>query len=323
MESPPSDRVRAVYARLLADPPLSGRFLDVDGGQVHVVEAGDGPPLVLLHGTGEAALFLKPLLERLDGVHVVAVDRPGHGLSAPREAPSGDYRAAVIAWLDGLLDALGLEAAALCGNSMGGLWSIWYALARPERVDALVLLSGAPGLPGARVPLPYRIMALPGVGRLVRRGSRPTPESVARFARLVGEADTIVDHPDLVDLLVAAGNDPVATATDLVEARTLVAPFAILAPTSFRRVIRVSFEDLARIAAPTLVVWGDREPVGSVAVAEEIAAAIPDAWLEVVPAGHGPWLGNAERIAERVGALIRQAGATHRDRARGGPRPVP
>lgn len=89
------------------------------------------------------------LLNRLQGVRAIAVDRPGFGLSEPAHVPRERLRDAAIEFLDEVVDELGLETYPLAGNSMGGTWAIWYALARPERVSGIVLLGSAP-LP--RVP---------------------------------------------------------------------------------------------------------------------------------------------------------------------------
>ena len=110
--------------------------------------------------------------------------------------------------MERLLDALDLGAATLVGHSMGGLWSLWYALKHPTRVSRLVLLGGAPALPGERAPLPYRVMATPGLGRLVQRLSPPSEKSVLQFARMVGEERTLAELPDLVELLVTVGGTP-------------------------------------------------------------------------------------------------------------------
>lgn len=109
----------------------------------------------------------------------------------------------------------------------------------------------------------------------------------------VGEKDTIVRHPNLLDAIVAAGSDPIASATNLAEMR------ALMSPLRFRPAMRVRPEELRLLAVPTLVVWGDRDPVGDVAVAQAAVDLIPDAQLEVLPAGHVPWLGHPDRVAER------------------------
>ena len=61
--------------------------------------------------------------------------------------------------------------------------------------------------------------------------------------------------------------------------------------------MRFSREDLRRLAVPTLMIWGDRDPVVPLAQARAVAAEIPHARLEALPAGHVPQLGNPDRVA--------------------------
>ncbi len=68
----------------------------------------------------------------------MAPDRPGQGLSDPIDLPRDRYRETAVAWLDRLLDALDLDAAAVLGHSGGAVWALWYALAHPDRVKQLV-----------------------------------------------------------------------------------------------------------------------------------------------------------------------------------------
>jgi pimeloyl-ACP methyl ester carboxylesterase len=172
-----SAEVQQVYERVLAGSPVGDRYVSHGaGGRVHVLEQGSGRPVVILHGTGDPAGFLLPLLEALHGVRVIAPDRPGIGLSDPVDLPIHGYREAAVSWLDGLLDALDLETTALVGHSGGGVWALWYALARPERVTRLVLM-GVPTLPGTRAPLPIRLMTTPVLGAVLRRLIPPSPAS--------------------------------------------------------------------------------------------------------------------------------------------------
>ncbi len=139
----------------------------------------------------------------------------------------------------------------------------------------------------------------PGIGRLMQR-IPSTPKSVVRSARLAaGEGETIGDHPDLVDLLVAGDNDPVAASADRAELR------AIAGPHSWRPPTRVRADELRQLRAPTLLLWGDRDPFGDAAVARARSEAIPDARLGMRPTGHGPWLGHPSRIAELVTDFVR------------------
>jgi pimeloyl-ACP methyl ester carboxylesterase len=304
-QQPHSAEIRQVYERLLAGASVSSRHVEVDAGnRVHLLEQGAGPPVVLLHGTGNPAGFLLPLLHELHGVRAIAPDRPGVGLSDPVDFPEGRYRQTVVAWLDRLLDALELDATTLLGHSGGGVWALWYALAHPDRVKRLVLL-GVPTLPKTRCPLPIRLVATPGLGQLLSRLAPPSHKSMLRLASAVGEKATLARHPDLVDLLVAAGRDPISDRAAKAEFRALISPFALLSPSGFRRRGRVRPDELRQLAMPTLVLWGERDPVGSIPVARAVAELILDARLEVLPTGHGPWLGQPTRTAATVADFVR------------------
>ena len=292
--------VRQVYERVLAGSSVRDRHVEMGaGGRAHLLEKGEGPPVVLLHGTGNAAGFLLPLLDELHGVRVIAPDLPGVGLSDPIDLPADRYRETAVAWLDRLLDTLELDATTLVGHSGGGVWALWYALAHPDRVRRLVLI-GPPALPKTSCPLPMRLVATPGVGALLSRLAPPTPKSVMSLARVMGEQATLARRPDLIDLLVALGRDPVTDRAAKAEIRLLVSPLALLSRSGFRGRSRVRPEELGQLAMPTLIVWGERDPLGGVPVAQAITDLIPHASLEVLPTGHGPWLGEPAKTAATI-----------------------
>ncbi len=289
--------LRAWYERVLPEGSGYSRRVESDlPTRVHVLEKGAGPPMILLHGTGVAAGFFLPLLAELDGVRAIAPDLPGRGLSDPIDHPRRHFRTAAVGWLDRLLDVLGLEETVLLGHSAGGVWATWYALAHPERVGRLVLV-GPPAFPGTRCPLPHRVLATPGLGRLAAGLVPPGRESVLRFAAVMGERATLVRHPDLIDLLVAMRRDPVAESAARDEIHALVSPLALLTPSGFRRRTRVRPDELGRLTMPTLLVWGRDEPLGGVAVARGVTDLIPSAKLAVLPGGHAPWLGQPAQTA--------------------------
>src|SRR5215213_8629144 len=87
----------------------------------------------------------------------------------------------------------------------GGTWALWYALARPERVRRLMLLTGAPLLPGTRSAAPVRVMAAPVVGDLLAGVVKPNAKMVVRLMSAMGEGDTIDRYPELIESMVAAG----------------------------------------------------------------------------------------------------------------------
>jgi pimeloyl-ACP methyl ester carboxylesterase len=297
--------VRQVYERALAGTSVHSRWVETPAaGRVHLLETGAGDPAVVLHGTGNSAGFLLPLLDQLQGVHAIAPDLPGVGLSDPVDLPRARYRETAVAWLDGLLETLELRGATLVGHSGGGVWALWYALAHPDRVKRLVLL-GPAALPGTRCPLPIRLAVTPGLGKLLSRLAPPSPKAVLRLASVMGERATLAAHPDLVDLLVAEGRDPIADRAAKAELRALISPFALLTPSGFRRRARLQPHELGRLAMPTLVIWGERDPLGGVPVAQALTRLFPDAHLEVLPTGHGPWLGRPVETATAITGFLR------------------
>ena len=161
---------------------LSGR----QSGRVHVIEAGDGPPVVHLHGNNTSSLSHLMLLEHLTTVRSYLVDRPGCGLSDPDDFPRSSFRERAVRFVDDVLDELQLESAVVVGASGGGSWAVWYALDRPERVRGLVMLGSVPLLPGARIPLRYTAHGDPDAGQRPqpRREAGPTdaapPDVVGR-----------------------------------------------------------------------------------------------------------------------------------------------
>jgi pimeloyl-ACP methyl ester carboxylesterase len=287
--------IEEVYGRMLRTNDAHGRFVPRPSGRrVHVVEAGEGRPVVHLHGTNASSLSHLMLTGRTAGIRSCLVDRPGRGLSDPEPFRPEDFREYSVRFVGDVLDALHLDAAHLVGASGGGIWATWYSLAHPDRVRGLVMLGSVPTLPGGRVPLPLRLAATPGIGHLMVGAVKPGRRMLLKMMASMGEAETIVRHPDLLDSLIAGARDPVATRANLAELRALASPRGI------RTSMQLSVDDLRRLAVPTLMIWGDRDPVVPLAHARAAAAEIPDARLEVLPAGHVPQLGNPDRVAALI-----------------------
>jgi pimeloyl-ACP methyl ester carboxylesterase len=283
-----------------------GRFIwRPQGGAVHVIEAGDGPPVVHLHGNNTSSLSHLMLLAQPRGVRSFLIDRPGFGLSDPAAFPRRTFRQCAVRFVVEVLDELGLETVVLAGASGGGTWAIWCALDRPDRVRALVMLGSVPLLPGARIPVGIRLMATPMLGNALSRTVRPGRRMLQRLMPSVGEGDTILRHPDLLDSLIDAARDPVATAANVAEFQALLSPFGT------RSATRIRPQDLRQVAVPTLMIWGDHDPVVSVADAQAAAGLIPDARLEVLPAGHVPQLGYPDRVAELLEEFALSAADRH------------
>ncbi len=164
---------------MIVTPSVAGeeQIIEVDGLPIRYVTAGTGPPLVLLHGAGDNALDWRWVMPDLAATHrVYAPDLPGSPNSA---RPAGDYsRAFFERFVAGFLDTLGIERAAMVGNSLGGLVALRLALSEPARVTALVLVDSA-GL-GRAVSPALRSLALPGYGKLAVTWSNTPPGALQR-----------------------------------------------------------------------------------------------------------------------------------------------
>jgi pimeloyl-ACP methyl ester carboxylesterase len=293
------DVVVAAHARVLAGSSARSRFVEVaPGRRVHAIEAGGGEPLVLLHGSGPTALQFLPLLDRLTDVRAIAVDRPGFGLSDPSKQPTAAYRDAAVDTLTEILDGLELPETALLGNSTGGIWALWFALAHPDRVRRLVLLGAQPLLPGTHVPSPMLAVATPTDGPPPQMPP-PSRETVVQSMGIFGEAETIVNYPDQIEAMIVVGQDTLTAGTRLAELR------ALISPTGWQPAMAVRPEELQDLSVPTLLIWGDHDPLGGADAARTTAASIPHAQLELLSAGHAPWLGHPDRVGTLVRDFVR------------------
>jgi len=163
--------------RLLAGAPVAERRLDLAGVATAVLEGGDGPPVVLLHGQGGWAGAWMPVMGDLGRDHrVVAPDLPGLGASRVEGAPPDAGR--VLAWLGELLDRTCPAPPVLVGVSLGGSIAARFAAAHGDRLAGLVLVSMG-GLVGkVRIPPPMLLA-------LVRHSLRPTERTAMGMLRQV------------------------------------------------------------------------------------------------------------------------------------------
>jgi pimeloyl-ACP methyl ester carboxylesterase len=290
--------VKAVHEKILSGSSAKNRFIKTPTGRVHVIEAGDGPPVVLFNGSGPSVLHMLPLLERIDGAWTIAVDRPGFGLSDPADVPKNEFRQEAVEFVDGVMDALGVDGAVVGGNSMGGTIATWYALARPERVRRLLLIGAAPLFPGTSVPGMLRLVASP-IGTLLGKLMKPSPKLVVKNMKAFGEGETITRYPELIDAQVVAGGDKAYADTSTAELKT------IISVRGFRSEFLLGDDDLANIKAPTQIIWGTNDPLGGTDVARRVAGAITDSRLEILDAGHGPWFGHPEEVAKIISEFAR------------------
>jgi pimeloyl-ACP methyl ester carboxylesterase len=161
-------------ARLLATMPVAERRRQLAGVSTSVLEGGEGPPVVLLHGLGEFAATWTRVIPALVSSHrVVAPDLPGHGGS--RQADGRLDGARMLAWLDELIASTCTAPPVLVGHLLGGTLAARYAARHPATPRGLVLV-GAYGLDRLR-PTPRFALAL------ARFLTRPTERSQRALMR--------------------------------------------------------------------------------------------------------------------------------------------
>jgi pimeloyl-ACP methyl ester carboxylesterase len=168
---------RAMTRKAEAENPPQGRFVDVDGVQLHYTGHGDAgqPPLVLLHGNGASATEMEISgLPQLAARHfqVFVFDRPGYGHSS--RPPQRDYtpEAQAALFLDALR-ALGIERPIVLGHSWGSMVAFAMALAEPQSLRALIVMAGY-YTPSMRLDSPLMgLPALPVLGTLMRHTVSP------------------------------------------------------------------------------------------------------------------------------------------------------
>lgn len=261
---------------------IGRRMIEGPGGPVHVYDAagsGARPPMLLLHGIGSSATAYGPLMLGLapHTTRILAPDLPGHGFSHGLDDFDPEALAAqVVDIVDAALDGHG--RAVVIGTSMGGALALRYSLARPERVAALVLCSpaGAPieGEALATLRAQFDVSALADARAFVDRlfaGPPPAPWLVSRAVR------DRLRRPVVQTLLARVG------------------PGSFLAP-----------EEAARLAPPTLLLWGDRERVLPESCLRWFERHLPDtARIERPPGwGHSAHLEHTGALVDRVCAFV-------------------
>jgi pimeloyl-ACP methyl ester carboxylesterase len=232
-------------------PGFEERFAEARGCRMRYLVAGDGAPLVLVHGLGGAAsnwLALAPLL--LPGRRVLVPDLPGHGGSSPLPAaPSLNVYADRVA---PLIERERIAPAAVAGHSFGGAVALRLAIRRPELVGSLVL-AGAAGISSGTRRARYALT----VTSLVKPGRR-----IAPYRRFVGRSDLL---KQLVYGRWGAA-DPPALRGEVAEA-FLTGPDRHTDTTGAAQALVLDDPrpDLFRVRCPALVLWGARDnqlPIG-------------------------------------------------------------
>lgn len=272
------DPARSIWQHL-GHVPHRVSYVTADGVRTRVVEAGEGADaLLLLHGTGgHLEAFARNIGPLAKSRRTIAYDLPAHGWS---DGPERSYEIkGYVAHLKALMAALGVERASFIGQSLGGWIAARLAIDEPCRVDRLVLV----GTGGAT--------EIPSVMALIRDSSREavgagTEDAVRRrLAWLFSDSSALPDELVEVRRAIYAQSGGQAR---MEKALSLQDPVT-------RRRNLIPPDEWARIASPTLVVWGESDQTAPVDVGEAVASWIPGAvFLPVPNSGHWPQFERSE-----------------------------
>ncbi len=271
------------------------RWTVVDGRAVNYVELGAGPPILFIHGLGGCwQNWLENLLEFAPDHRVVAVDLPGFGASAmPKEKISISGYGVFV---DRFMEQIGMEAATLVGNSMGGFIGAECAIKFPHRVERLVLVAAA-GISVESFPRHEPLLKAMYVG-----------ESVVQWATalVVGRSHELAGRPrgrQAIMWFVTPRAAQLAPELVIEQAKGAGKPGffqALDALTGYP--IRDRLDD---IKAPTLLVWGEKDLLVPVKDAHIFHELVRDSRLKIYEAtGHAPMLERPERFNADLHAFL-------------------
>ena len=275
---------------------VEAQNVEIDGLSIRYLAAGEGPPLVLLHGAGDNSLDWGWVLPALARKHrVYAPDLPGSPDSA---RPAADYSPAFFErFVASYVDALGIGRATFVGNSLGGLVAFRLALSEPTRVTALVLVDSA-GLGSAVNP------AFTSVNVLLFSEAAVSfwRTAVGAYQRAWGRTALLFAHPPgSVPREWLAEQCRLARSPGYLEAHLTVLR-ALVDPGGQREVL---VDRLPLLEVPTLVVWGARDRVFPDSQARDAAARLRRGSLAVIPdCGHLPHVECPDRFVAALDQFL-------------------
>ncbi len=272
------------------------------GHDVAYMRGGSGPAVVLLHGMAGSAGTWEPAMERLtEHFTVIAPDLPGHGRSAK---PRGDYSlGAYASFLRDLLDQLEVPHATIVGQSLGGGIAMQFAYQHPEYCDRLALVSSG-GL-GEEVAFVLRALAAPGMEFVLPVAFMPWINNCVNRVTPAFERLGIHASPQIHEMWRAYGS--------LSDSESRAAFVHTIRAVIDVRGQRVSAKDRLYLAAdvPTLIVWGNRDPIIPVQHGHHAHEIIPGSRLEIFEtAGHFPHCEEPERFAAVLEDFILRSSLT-------------
>lgn len=271
-------------------------YIDVPSvsGSTHVLVSGEGDPVVMVPGFADPTAMWIPLMARLQGLRLYAVDRPCFGLTGPARYESSTFRRLAVDFLEQVLDALGLDQPHFIGNSIGSNWIMSLGVERPDRVGRAVHIGWPAFILGSSGPMPLRMLSLPGVGKISAAFSPPSHRQVEKFARMVASVD-LSGMTEFREMLIASQKMP-----GMIDAmRELI--HAIIRFRGAQPEVVIDDQDLRRTGQPTLLIWGANDRFGGPELGREAVSLMQDAEMVMIEGGgHAPWIDHPEEVGSHA-----------------------
>ncbi|SCF83604.1 2-hydroxy-6-oxonona-2,4-dienedioate hydrolase [Streptomyces sp. MnatMP-M17] len=272
------------------------RFYDVDGVRTRSIEAGEGPPIIFLHGGGgHAETWIRNLGPHSSDRRCYAIDMLGHGFTDAPEN-SSYTTAEVLDHVVRFLDAAGIERADFCGESFGGRISAWMAIKHPDRVNKLILNTSG-GLPATEDRQADDVRDL--LARTTASLQQTSDEAVrSRIAWLFADPAQVPEEFVRIRQAIYARPGIKNSLTKL---------FSRIFDPEDARNYWLTPERLAGISAPTLVIWSDHNPIHSYEDARKGFSYIPDVRFHLIrQAAHWPQFEQPEEYNRVQMAFLRE-----------------
>jgi pimeloyl-ACP methyl ester carboxylesterase len=261
----------------------------VNGINIHYVQTGQGPDLVLIHGVasnlGQWQLSILPALE---GCRVTMYDLRGHGYSDM--PPSGYTPDHMVRDFSGLMDYLAIERASILGHSYGGVVALYYAVLRPERVDKLIIAdTGVPCLEPGR----GRDALLARWRETLGREGIPVPDEKAEDVGYL-----------MAQMLKLRGHYWRGMGAQRALARLSRLSNTTSFGKEYREASDLTLETIRQIQAPVLLIYGDRSPLK--ASFQSLRESLPKCRAVIIPnGGHFFPLEHPRMFVEHVSTFLR------------------
>ncbi len=281
-------------------------FIPIDslGIRVRAQVTGKGHPILFVHGGPNAGSTWAELASMLSDFQCILLDRPGCGLS---EAPNGGLQSkkvlldCIVAATDAVLDHFQQDKVTLVGSSFGGYWGLLYTLQRPKRIERLIQ-EGCPAMvEGMVIPDFMKTLTHPVLRWLIPK--LPTSKSYSKkILKEIGHTYSVENG--LMSDRFAEWYVSLTNHTDTMK-NEVANINRILVGGKMHPDFVLSDSEIQRVTCPTLWLWGEDDPFGSVDLGRRLHSQMADSQFVSFPnSGHLPWLDQPKEHASKIAAFV-------------------